>query len=84
MGEDWTKETIKKHYTATPVIKLAIETGMEITKYMDSKYGNKIRELDLFIVKYGQEKSNSIGIVRNLNSNLKDGKFYFRCYRKYR
>ena len=41
---------------------------MEITKYMDSKYGNKIRELDLFIVKYGQEKSNSIGIVRNLNS----------------
>ena len=67
-------KTIKQYYTDWPVIKLAIETGMEITKYMDSKYGNKIRELDLFIVKYGQEKSESIGIVRNLNSHLKDGK----------
>ena len=35
--ENWTPETIKKNYTETPVIKLAIETGMEITKYMDSK-----------------------------------------------
>ena len=72
--ENWTRKTIKEDYTEWTVIKLAIETGMEITKYMDSKYGNKIRELDLFIVKYGQERSDDIGIVRNLNSHLKDGK----------
>ena len=72
-GEDWTLKPLKKIIPQWPVIKLAIETGMEITKYMDSKYGNKIRELDLFIVKYGQEKSESIGIVRNLNSHLQDG-----------
>ena len=67
----WSSEKIKENYTHESVVNTVLDVGNKIAKEINSIYGNNsLRELDLVVVKFGQEPARDIGIVRNLNKEL--------------
>jgi hypothetical protein len=68
---DLTRKDIGKIYRDPKVYWRVIQVGIELARqYPPIISDNAIREVDFFIVKYGQEPEPSAGVVRNLDKEL--------------
>ena len=66
-----TRKDISKIYTQPKIYWRVIQVGIELARqYPPIIADNAVREVDFFIVKYGQEPEPSVGVVRNLDKEL--------------
>lgn len=66
-----TRKDIGKIYRQPKIYWRVIQVGIELARQFPPIIAdNAIREVDFFIVKYGQEPEPSVGVVRNLDKEL--------------
>jgi|GEM_PF-3354530 len=70
------KEYILKNYMKKKVWEDVINKSILLGKELENKYANPLRQLDIWIVKYGQEPEQEFGITQNLEKKFSIEDFY--------
>ena len=61
-----TKEYVNKNYNNPRVWRDVIDKALHLKKVIPDHYSNPLRQIDIWIVKYGQQPEDSFGITKNL------------------
>jgi len=66
---------LKKYASEEKIYKKVIQIGLKLSKMIKPLHGNNVlRELDLYVVKFGQEPERHLGITKNLKKELESGR----------
>lgn len=76
--ETVSKEEVLKSYLKRNVWEDVIEKSLILGELLEGKYKNPLRQLDIWIVKYGQEPEETFGLTKKLEKDFPINKFYQR------